>query len=347
MNEEEPFLNTMDSLLTVISIHKDIFINSELSTITYKSKKGEFSFDLEISRGVVKVSKHVFMELVLNYKKDIEIDKLKLGAFSRLANLVNKMLDEQHDKINIYVIQNDVDKYYAELAYPKIYHTENLMRELINKFMLSNLGSKWFDHHVYNNLKVKEKKTSLYRSELHNVDFITLTKDILFKSYRDVNTNQVDNIIRKHLKEKKDISPFLLEEALPRSNWDKYFSKIIKTEKKDLESKWEELYQIRNLVAHNVGLVRREYERLLDIISYLDDKLVKAIKEIQTFVLSEEELESLMDYIKNDLMKNNPMAGLLGLFAYVTLQEDGVDNITKAITSSLILSKKDKKIIEE
>src|SRR5690606_41319240 len=84
---------------------------------------------------------------------------------------------------------------------------------------------------------------------LHNLDFIELSS-LLFQTY----TNIPFQTFQNKLIELSDLHQFditHLEDIIPKSNWEIYFSNVIKVDNKDFENKWRKLYDLRILVAHN------------------------------------------------------------------------------------------------
>ncbi|MFG3826309.1 hypothetical protein ACGI6H_34825, partial [Escherichia coli] len=58
------------------------------------------------------------------------------------------------------IIWDDISKYYSIQAYPLIHEIENLMRKLITKFMIHNVGLSWTKDSV-----PKEFSEALKKSE--------------------------------------------------------------------------------------------------------------------------------------------------------------------------------------
>ena len=49
------------------------------------------------------------------------------------------------------------------------------------------------------------------------------------------------------------------------SNWERYFSTIISYDSNKLIKDWEKLYDVRNKIAHNRTLGKKEYEDFVKI----------------------------------------------------------------------------------
>lgn len=81
----------------------------------------------------------------------------------------------------IWLIDRDSECLSVEL-YPRIYKTENLMRELINEVMTKQYGISWWDSFVSANIKEKHsKRLAEYKSKVpafNNVDERLMSIDI-------------------------------------------------------------------------------------------------------------------------------------------------------------------------
>ena len=122
-------------------------------------------------------------------------------------------------------LYDGISQYYAEKAYPEIYEIENLMRKLITKFMLVNVGADWISDKVPDDVKNSINQDNKESTYLHNVDFIQL-KNFLFSEKYTVSR---DKLVNK-LKTTSNLNELNLEELkkmIPTSNWDRYFSNEI------------------------------------------------------------------------------------------------------------------------
>ena len=120
---------------------------------------------------------------------------------------------------DILVLWDDVSLYYSIKAYPYIHKIENLMRMLLTKFMMINVGTEWNKENVPNDIKVKRKNdgsNSTY-NYLYQTDFIDLSK-FLFNKYAGVT---YENFIKRYNQGKNDYN---IEDIIPKSNWDRYFN---------------------------------------------------------------------------------------------------------------------------
>ena len=204
--------------------------------------KKEFKAKYSIHSGEIAETEKVYFHLKFSVNKTTEIEKLTnlLKSVKSVFSIITKSPQTLFDGIS---------QYYANKAYPTIYEIENLMRKLITKFMLINVGADWTVEKVPDDVKNSINKDNKDSTYLHNVDFIQLKNFLFSEKY----TVSKENLIDK-LKSSKDLSELNLAELkqmIPISNWDRYFSNEIPISQEKLNQQWSELYTLRCNVAHN------------------------------------------------------------------------------------------------
>ena len=119
------------------SAYKKIIEASEEVIFSPKELKfKEQSFKYDISEyGSNKET--ISVKLTLN-----DVSEDNLITFSRLTRLFKKISSESNLG-STQIIWDDISKYYSIQAYPLIHEIENLMRKLITKFMIHNVGLSW------------------------------------------------------------------------------------------------------------------------------------------------------------------------------------------------------------
>lgn len=78
------------------------------------------------------------------------------------------------------ILWDDISLYYSQQAYPIIYEIENLMRQLITKFMLINAGLRWEKERTPEDVRKSINDKNKEPTVLYNVDYIQLS-NFLFK----------------------------------------------------------------------------------------------------------------------------------------------------------------------
>jgi hypothetical protein len=133
---------------------------------------------------------------------------------------------------------DDVSLYYSQKSYPLIHKVENLMRKLITYFMLTNIGKEWVTQTSPSVIMdaIDKSKRKQYLDVLHQIDFINLA-DFLFKPYQTKDTKELFQII-SDAKSKDDLNLEDLKTFEAKSNWQKYFSKIVDCTDEYLDKRW-------------------------------------------------------------------------------------------------------------
>lgn len=197
------------------------------------------------------------------------------------------------------ILWDDVSFCCSQKAYPQIYEIENLMRKLLTKFMLVNVGTKWEKENTPSKIgksKNQGKEINVGNSLLYQLDFIELST-FLFDPYAIKGT--LEDL--KQFVTNKDTNIFsVLEQYIPKSNWARYFSDVINTEDEYLRKKWDELYRLRCKVAHNNLFTVDDLERVETLIKEIKPHIENAIKELDKINVSDSDKE----IISENLAKN-------------------------------------------
>jgi hypothetical protein len=190
---------------------------------------------------------------------------------------------------------NDVSFYYSQKAYPLIHKIENLMRKLIAYFMLTTIGKEWIDIASPAAFKeaIDKSKRKQYLDALHQVDFKHLG-DFLFKSYETRSVSELYEQIES-AKTLEDLNLGDLKSFTIRSNWERYFSEIVECDNAYLDKRWNQLYELRCKVAHNAIVVKDDYTRIVELVDQVEEKLQKAIDNIDKIHVPQEDREQVAE----------------------------------------------------
>jgi len=209
-------------------------------------------------------------------------------------------------KGKISVLWDDFSAYYSLQSYPLIHRTENLLRKLISKFMLSNLGLDWSSQTVPTEVEksIKNKRSQLGITDiLHDVDFIQLS-DFLFKPYQTKGLASLYGLIEK-IGIETDFDPNVLTEYIPKSNWQRYFSVIVDCNDGYLVKRWEKLYELRCLIAHNTVISKNEFLEIQLLCKELDEKFIEALNDLEKVVIPESDIEILHENVASNRSEFN------------------------------------------
>lgn len=239
----------------------------------------------------------------LTMMNELEDDSKAVEEFSSLISKIKDHFNAGSDKrVSVYAIWDDISYYYSRLAYPIINELENTMRKMILKFMIIGVGVDWYEKMTPTEIKQKvgnrNSNSSIFQNILWEMDFIHLSK-FLFENYRSKNINELDKIVKSAIEKSIDVN--LLQDFLPNNNWSRYFQSHIESTPQQLQSYWEELYDLRNKVAHNRGVTKNDYEKIRKY-SELINTLSEAIEKIEagSIILSEEQKEEIKVNIDNE-----------------------------------------------
>ncbi|RVT45579.1 hypothetical protein EMM73_12795 [Rheinheimera sediminis] len=218
-----------------------------------------------------------------------------VDEFSELCERVKSISERiSPGSTAINTLWDGVGRIYAEKSYPVINEVENLMRRLIAKFMLINVGMNWSKDAINPELFKKIEsydEEEVYLNDLYKLDFIHL-KQVLFDKKRDISLEELDRILLKTTFSDDDKEKIL--KYVPKSNWEKYFSSLLDEKDKGLEKKWEILYKLRNKVAHNRNLTKVEFDQIVGLSSDIKAIIRKATEKLVEIDLDEEDRELII-----------------------------------------------------
>jgi hypothetical protein len=314
--------------------------------------------------------KHIFFILKINILIDADendqnnyFEKLSLdNPIFRLRNALKNKLQENDDIEKVKIIKDEYNTYYLQKSYPIIHEVENLTRELIYKTMTFLAKKDWEKKEVPDNVQsqIKEDRRNL---GIYGTDFSHLSK-LLFDRTENSNINQiVSKLERLSECNKNDLNE--LKSKIPKSNWQKYFSKInieenIKNIKEELykdetftdseviKQLFKDLNDIRNKVAHNNIEIDDNFYDILDkkslhlktwiknAINYIENEtnnnskqrtLQKMSKNEKKLYKSIQELiEKIANFYKiNDINDNKIKSYLDNNFCETEFDDDGIE----------------------
>lgn len=200
----------------------------------------------------------------------------------------------------IKLLWDDFNVTYNTKAYPILNNLENLMRKLISKFMILNVGVDWFTNNTAEDIQKNRRERvsdDLFFDEVFKIDFIDL-KNVLFTPYRKMKLTEVDNLIRD-IPDNDDRKLALIKDFSPISNWTRYFKSIVKQDEKKITDAWTKLYDIRNDIAHNRFINQSRFEELNQINKEIEPILNEALKALNIINLTSEDRETIIS-TRND-----------------------------------------------
>lgn len=254
----------------------------------------KLSVDYEVQTGEIPSGGQRFFHIKLLCNQEDRVDE-----FEDLLRSIRTILSKASGG-PIQILWDGISLFYAQKAYPLIYEIENIMRKLITKFMLINIGLGWADEVVPKevNESIRNRPQKSTHNYLYEVDFIQLS-NFLLKEYTKANASTLLDMIRK-ANNIEDLNLIDLKEYIPKSNWARYFSSLVDCDSEFLRNRWEKLYERRNQVAHNKAISKNEFDEIVTLINDLKPKLEKALNSLDSINVSEEEREIVAEAIAGD-----------------------------------------------
>ncbi|PDO81588.1 HEPN domain-containing protein [Kosakonia sacchari] len=279
---KDSFCKTKKSFLNFLQSDSDIILTGK--KVSYLNRH----YEIEVSEENSPSDKHKIFNVKTNNPNEDQVEEFSsfLRALRSLLNMASKN--------NIQTLWDDISYTYSLKAYPLIHELENLLRKLITKFMLTNVGLSWSETAIPDELRKirKDKKSPGANNYLYDTDFIQLST-FLFDAYR---TQDLESLIKK-IKEHNEDSIKIkdINEFIPKSNWQRYFQKHVDCEASLLKSRWEKLYLLRCKIAHNNFFEKNDYESLKLMSSEIKPIIESAILSLEKITVPEEEREELAE----------------------------------------------------
>lgn len=285
--DNEPAFNSL------LQVDTQIVIDKNTLTFTQKSKSIEVEYSLQTDEIKDKKQRYFHIKLVAKSEDEIEL-------FTSLVRVIRKIVERLNSNISINNVWDDISRYYIIRAYPLINEVENVMRKLIQKFMIVNVGMDWVNETMPADLKKKigekaekNKSKNILEDTLHNADFIQLSA-FLFNKRRGKDFSKLDKLLSEKKADETITFGELAEDFLPISNWDRYFSKLINYKGELLAEKWDKLYELRNKIAHNKSFTKSELNEVRELSSELIEKINETIIELDKIELNTEQKEIIV-----------------------------------------------------
>lgn len=273
-------------------LQTDSNISVSASHLKYK---GKFEYPYEVMMGNVQGKEQRYFQVRLTLKgEENDIDE-----YSGMLKAVRGIVQRSGGQLE--TLTDDVAFHFSYKSYPLIHKVENLMRKLITYFMLTNVGKEWVVEASPSSVKeaIDRSKRKQYVDVLHQIDFIHLG-EFLFKPYQTKSITElydrleaVQNAGELDLQELKDFRA--------KSNWERYFSKVVDCDDKFLNKRWTQLYDLRCMVAHNALMNKNDYERIIQLVSEVSEHLQKAIDNLDKIHVPKEDKEQIAENVASNI----------------------------------------------
>lgn len=289
INSKESFCKSISSFNNLLQSYDNVSING--NKIDFEGT--EFEYDVQF--GEIQEDSQRFFHVKLKCTKKGDLDKFKL-LLKSVRTLLTKASEKPPE-----ILWDDLSSELANKAYPVIHEIENMMRKLITKFMLTTIGLAWTKDAVPKEVSesIKTKNSNTSQNYLYEADFIQLS-NFLFKEYSTANSRKLVEKLGM-ITDINELELTELKELVPQSNWERYFSPIVDCKSEYLQTRWEKLYELRCMVAHNKFLGADNYSEICRVAKEVKDKLTQAIENLDKVHVSEEQKEDVAENIASSM----------------------------------------------
>lgn len=224
------------------------------------------------------------------------LEKFRLPLLQHLRG----KLEFKHVRILADMVSTEV----ANRLYPKINRVESRLRRYLIKFFIQRVGLNWWKLTATRtmNEKVKSRReqltdmmSRLVELDVNLVDFDDLG-ELIYKQTTGFNNTEaiVAKLLDvKNFKELKELQGEL------QGNYTKYFKKFFQD--KHFKHRWQELYRIRNKVAHHGTFYANELERGDRLCEDLLSIIIEAENQIDKLVFSVEDKQAIREAVNDQI----------------------------------------------
>ena len=264
----------------------------EKTVIKYKNR---LKFGYEVKTNKVKGKEQRFFHIRITFDGDDN----DIEEYTKLLRSIRGTVHRSKGQPE--TLWDDVSLYYSHKAYPLIHKAENLMRKLITYFMLTTVGKEWVAEAspIIVRDAIDKSKRKQYLDVLHQIDFIHLG-DFLFKAYQTKDMQKLIDTLTKAEK-LEDLNLDDLKSHIGKSNWERYFSKVVPCTNEYLDTRWKALYDLRCMVAHNALVGKDEYDRIDHLVGEIEEYLQQAIDNIDKVHVPKEDREQVAENVVSNI----------------------------------------------
>lgn len=302
-----------------ISFNHFLQTDPDITIVKNKLNYKNIPFDFLVESGNVNNTDKTYFHITISSKVE------NVEEFSKILKAIRSSLHVASKKPQ--TLYDGLSLHYAHLAYPLIFEVENLMRKLITKFMIVNVGVNAMDERMPADVKNTINQANQDLTYLHNIDFNQLKHFLFSENY----PSHKDALIQK-LRTAKNISEIELEDIkslVPISNWEKYFEDTVEITKENLCKQWDDLYLLRCNIAHNKVFSNADYNEVKRLSASLKAVILKAIAKLDKIEVNESDREILSVNINS-----NYIYYPIHLIASMSVLEHHLDRLYREICIS-------------
>jgi len=255
--------------------------------------------------------------MLTDYQESAFVIAAESKNFDALEKFRLPLLEHLRGKLefqNVRILADTVSTEVANLLYPQINRVESRLRRYLTKFFIQRVGLNWWKLTATRimNEKVKTRREQLTDSmsklvemDVHLVDFDDLG-ELIYK--QTTGFNNTEAIVAKLLDVKTHQELLELQGEL-QGNYTKYFKRFFQD--KHFKHKWQELYRIRNKVAHHGTFYANELERGERLCEDLLLIITEAEAQIDKLVFSVEDKQAIREAVNDQIEQEQEEAANL------------------------------------
>ena len=234
----------------------------------------------------------------------IAAESRDFGALERFRLPLLEHIRIKLEFAHVRILADTVSTEVANQLYPQINRVESRLRRYLSKFFIQRVGLNWWKLSATRLMteKVKtrrdqltDKMSSLVEMDVNLVDFDDLG-ELIYKQTTGFNNTEamVAKVLEiKTFQELKELQGEL------QGNYTKYFKRFFQD--KHFKHKWQELYRIRNKVAHHGTFYANELERGERLCQDLLEIITDAESQIDKLVFSVEDKQAIREAVNDQI----------------------------------------------
>ncbi|MGY3052821.1 hypothetical protein ACVWYG_001017 [Pedobacter sp. UYEF25] len=225
--------------------------------------------------------------------------KLESSNFEKLEKFRYPLVVHLKSRLrfdHIRILTDDISTEISNKIYPLINELENILRRYLAKFFTQKVGLDWWKQAVPDKVIEKTKMrqdnenvfSKIVETDMTLIDFNDLG-EIIYK--HKLGFNKPENLMDKILSINSEDELQKLKQDLD-GNYNRFFKQHFKDF--NFDTKWKQLFQLRNKVAHNNLFIRPDLDNSQILHKEIKDIILKAEEKIDEFRFSVEEQEAMI-----------------------------------------------------
>ncbi|WP_338646467.1 hypothetical protein V5J73_13305 [Flavobacterium sp. KS-LB2] len=232
-----------------------------------------------------------------------DFEKLEKFRYLLVVHLKSRLRFE-----HIRILTDDISTEISNKIYPLINELENILRRYLAKFFTQKVGLDWWKQAVPDKVIEKTKMrqdnenvfSKIVETDMTLIDFNDLG-EIIYK--HKLGFNKPENLTDKILSISSTEELQKLQQDLD-GNYNRFFKQHFQTF--SFDSKWKQLFQLRNKVAHNNLFIKPDLDTAIKLHAEIKDIILKAEDKIDDFRFSVEEQEAMIKTSSENITSLQP-----------------------------------------